>query len=239
MNKKRKMWRWIVLAAVVLVALQLVFLLKQYYDDRYVLYDHYYTVVPPDYDITPYQDKQGGRVTEYALICYNADGEARELEFSVLIDAHNSDLYPSGTYLRVSVSKQLVIGRRAVDETDIPKKAMENIKSDYVPDSVPLLDEYAEVRTRRLAAKNTPSLNVSCAADGTTLIYTYTFGAYAKELAEAASDVLDPVYYVQFRADKKAYPELTAIILDIKLDDGTVIFSQHYDKRVEFDYEKN
>ena len=236
--KKRKTVRWIILTAVIMAAILMIVLFKQYYDYRYVLDDYYYTVVPFDYDITPYQDDQGGRVTDYGLTCYNADGEARELNFSVLVDAHNSDLYPPGTYLRVSASKHLVIGRRAVDEADVPEKAMEMIRVNFTPMSMSSLAEYAGERSRQLAAKNTSSLSVSCDAEGAALIYKYVYSAYAEELAEDAAELLDPVYSAQFRTDKQAFPELIAIFLEIWLDDGTTIFAQKYDKRVEFDYEK-
>ena len=51
-------------------------------------------------------------------------------------------------------------------------------------------------------------------------------------------DLLDPVYKSQFRTDKLTFPELTAIFLEINLTDGTVIYSQKYDKKVQFGYEK-
>jgi len=231
-------WVFIVLIAVVIVAVPVVLFLKQYYDNRYVLDDRFYSVVPLDYDITPYRDEQGDRVTDYTLTCYNADGEAREFSFTVLVDAHGSDLYPPGTYMRVDVSKQLVIGRRAVDEGSIPEKAKEGIAANFTPAFATSLEQYAEERTRQLAVQGTPAQTVSCIADGTTLVYAYTYSSAGKELAQKTVDFLDPVYSVQFRADKQAYPELTAIFLEIKLDDGTEIFSQKYDTRVEFDYEK-
>jgi len=235
--KKRKIGRWIVLAVLAVALIVVILFFKQYYDSRYVLDDYYYTVVPLDYDITPYRDKQGDRVTEYILECFNADGEAKELNFSVLIDAHNSDLYPPGTYLRVSVSKQLVIGRRALDETSVPEKALEMIRMAYAPAAASSLAQYAQERTRRLAAQDTPSLKTSCETDGAALIYTYVYSGDAKEQAETSAQLLDPVYSVQFRTDKQAVSELTAIFLDIRLSDGTVVFSQKYDTRVTFDYE--
>ena len=236
MKKKREKLLWIALAAVILVATPVVVVGKRYYDARYVLDDYYYTVVPTDYDITPYTD-QGGRLTQYDLMCYNADGESRELSFTVLIDTHKSDLYPPGTFIRVSASKQLVIGRRAVDVNDVPEKALDRIKADFSPSAASSPDEYAEERSRSLAAMANGAMTVSCLAEGSTLIYTYLYDAGAKDLAEAAAELLDPVYYVQFRTDKDALPELTAIILEVKLTDGTVIYSQKYETRVLFDYE--
>ena len=231
-----KKWIVIVLVLVILVAVPLVILAKRYYDARYVLDDNYYTVVPLDYDITPYIDT-GGRVTDYALKCFNADGEARDLTFSVLIDAHSSDLYPSGTFMKVGVSKQLVIGRRAVGRDDVPKGALEKIEAVFAPSAARSAAEYAEERTGQLATKNTASLAVSCTLDGAALRYVYVYGADKKAAAEAAAELLDPVYYVQYRTDKDAFPELTAIFLEIRLDDGAEVFSKKYDTRVTFDYE--
>ena len=235
--KKRKAGRWVALALAVAAATVIVLFFKQYYDARYVLDDYYYTVVPLDYDITPYWDSQGDRVTDYKLECYNADGEARMLSFSVLIDAHKSDLYPPGTYMRVGASKQLVIGRRAVDEGSVPEKALEMIRASFAPAAASSLAEYAQERTLQLATRNTPSLTASSDADGDELVYTYVYSADARELAEGAADLLDPVYSVQFRTDKQAFPGLSAIFLEVRLSDGTVVFSKKYDTRVTFDYE--
>ena len=233
----QKKWILIVLAAVIILTIPVALFAKRYYDNRYVLDDYFYTVVPLDYDLTPATDK-GGRFTGYTLACFNAGGEERELSFQVLIDAHKSDLYPPGTFIRVSVSKQLVIGRRAVDEGDVPEKAHSMIRSGFAPSSAASLIEYAEERTRQLAVKNNACTTLSCAAYGIALTYTYVYDTEEKASAETAAGLLDPVYAAQFRTDKDAFPELAAIYLEVKLGDGTVIFSQKYDKRVEFDYEK-
>jgi len=235
--KKRKKWLWVVLALVAVVLIILTLLFKQYYDYRYVLDDKYYTVVPLDYDITPYQDADMGRTTEYILTGYNENGESKELEFQVYHDAHELELYPPGTFIEVSKSKQLVIGKRALDESDVPEKAMEKIMESFTPSSATTLEEYAEERTTQLVSFNTPSAEVTVSVDNNTLIYTYVYDVGAKGLAEEAKDLLDPVYTSQFRTDKKAFPELTAIFLEIKLTDGTVIFSQKYDQWVKFGYE--
>jgi len=238
MNKKRKALLWIIPAAVILIILvPLVLFAKQYYDARYVLDDSYYTIVPLDYDITPHRDQEG-RLTDYTLSCYNADGEEKVHTFTVLVDAHKSDLYPPGTFIRVDVSRHLVIGRRAVDEKDVPDKAMEKIKESFTPSTASTLADYADERTSHLAVKYTAAQSISCELDGSDLIYTYVYGAEEKKLAENAADLLDPVYYVQYRTDKDAFPELASIVLEIKLSDGTTVFKQQYDTRVMFDYEK-
>ena len=240
--EKRKTNLKFILIAIPVVALIAAGVLwaKQYYDYRYALEDCYYTVVPLDYDITPvrlYNDdgKFIELVTYYNLTCYNAEGESRELEGRVRINMH--DLYPPGTYLEFSASKQFVIGQRALDEKDIPEKALEKIKETYAPSSASTLAEYAEEKTRQLSLKNTPSVSVFCVADDNTLIYTYIYSDDAKESAGDMIELLDPVYKSQFRTDKLTFPELTAIFLEIKLENGTVIYSQKYNRKVEFSYE--
>ena len=237
MKKKQKVLLWIIAAVVIIIMIPLVLFAKLYYDARYVLDDSYYTVVPLDYDITPYRDQEG-RVTDYTLTCYNADGVSKVHTFSVLIDAHTSDLYPPGTFIKVDVSSQLVIGRRAVDEKSIPEKALEKIRESFTPSAASTLAEYADERTRHLAMKSTAAQSITCEQIGSGLVYTYVYGAEGKALAEKAADLLDPVYYAQFRTDKDAFEELTAIVLEIKLADETIVFRQEYNTRVMFDYEK-
>jgi len=245
--KKRKPIFWIITVLVVAVIATPVTLgtlwFKQYYDNRYVTDDYYYTIIPLDYDITPtrMRNSQGEQMEseyekQYTLTCYNAEGTEKELTFRALL--YYQELYPPGTYVRVSVSKTSVIEQFALDESDVPKIALEKIKENFTPSSASTLAEYADERTGQLSARNTPSLTISCVADNDTLIYTYLYSAEARELAKSDAELHDPVYRAQFRTDKETFPELTAIFLEIKLDDGTVIFSQKYDTRVEFSYEK-
>jgi hypothetical protein len=70
------------------------------------------------------------------------------------------------------------------------------------------------------------------------LIYTYIYGPDDKKAAEDAAELLDHAYRAQFRADKDALPELAAIYLEVKLAGGAAVFSQKYDKRVTFGYDK-
>jgi uncharacterized protein YxeA len=224
---------------------------KQYYDNRYVLDDYYYTIVPLDYDITPtiMRNSDGadmGLERVYDLVCYNADGQEKKLEFRARMDFQ--ELYPPGTYVRVSVSKTTVLQQNALDESDVPEKALEMIKENLIPSEAASLSEYAVERTHQLAdnqfaASNTGELLITCtlgALKGTDLaqlIYTYLYKTEDRETAEAAVRFLEPVYRSQFRADTEAFPELTAIILEVKLDDGTTIFSETYNERVKFGYE--
>ncbi|MCL2529845.1 MAG: hypothetical protein FWE41_05885 [Coriobacteriia bacterium] len=237
MTKKKKVGKWIALAVVLAIALAGVLFLKQYYDLRYAPDDDFYTVVPLDYDITPYNDEQGGRLKDYSLTGYNAEGEAKDLVFTVFVDAHGADLYPPGTYLKVSVSKQMVLNCRALDVANVPAGALERIQASFVPSAATTLSEYAAERTQQLSVKNKPSLQVSCTVSGTTLVYTYEYTADMQAIAESDAFLLDPVYVSQFRTDKQAFDELTAIVLEVRLDDGTIIFSQKYNTRVEFTYE--
>jgi uncharacterized protein YxeA len=228
----------IAIGIVLLVAAVLWF--KQYYDYRYVLEDYYYTIVPWGYDFTPEKvytsngEFMGLRST-YNLLCYNADGKERQLEFTVSLDMH--DLYPPGTYVRVAASKQWATGKNALAESDVPTTALEKIKSSFVVPRSSSLAEYADERTGQLQARNTPSLKLSCALLENELLYTYTYSSGAQELAKEAAELLAPVYKAQFRADKEAFPELEAIVLEIKLDDGTVVFSNKYNEKVRFGYE--
>jgi len=134
--KWRKPVFWVLAAFAAALLIALTFWAKRYYDYRYALEDHYYTVVPLDYDITPQwaNDADGQpveRVIYYDLTCYNADGEARQLTGRVRVEM--ADPYLPGTYLCFSASKQHVIGQRILDESDVPAKAMAKIKETYVP----------------------------------------------------------------------------------------------------------
>jgi len=216
------------------------FWLKQYYDDRYAIEDYYYTVVPLDYDCTPERayssdGKYMGLEKEYSLTCYSSDGKERTLEFKAFLSMQ--DLYPPGTYVKVSASRKWATGKRALAEADVPETALAMIKEHFIPSSASTLSEYAGERTRQLSAWASSSTDAYCAVAGSDLVYTYIYGAEAKELALSDSELLDPVYKAQFRTDKEAFPELGAIRLLIKLEDGTVVFSKEYDKLVKFGYE--
>ena len=213
---------------------------KRYYDNNYVVDDYYYTIVPLDYDFTPEisRDSNGrprGYEKEYILTCYNADGNERELAFRAFLNFQ--ELYPPETYVRVSVSKAATLRQNALAEAGVPETALARIKERFIPSSAHTLADYANERTRQLSARNTPSLKISCDMSENALIYTYLFSTGARGLAEAAAELQDHVYRAQFRTDKDKFPELTAIFLEIKLSDGTVVFSEKYNKRVEFGYE--
>ncbi|MDR2492076.1 MAG: YxeA family protein [Coriobacteriales bacterium] len=216
--------------------------LKGYYDERYALDENYYTVVPLDYKISTYDalDSEGnvrGLKSTYLLTGYSADGIKKELEFDVLVDMH--ELYPPGTFIKVSVSKQGVIGKEALAESDVPATARAKLSESFSPSTAPTLEAYAQERTSQLSAQNTPSLNVTCEERESVLVYTYTYNKGARELAAKDAAYLEPVYRAQFRTDQGVLPELSAIMLEVKLDDGTVLYFKSFDQRIAFGYELN
>jgi uncharacterized protein YxeA len=239
---KKKLIIWVVIVVAVAITALCVVLIKQYYDDRYVTDDYFYTIVPLDYDYTPslLLNSDGaamGYEKAYTLIWYNADGVAREFTFRARLDVQ--ELYPPGTYVMISVSKRSVLGQSAIPETDVPEAALIKIKENFEPSSATTLVEYAQERTAQLSGRNTPSLTISCDVDdsGTALIYTYLYITGAREMAEDAAVYQDHVYRAQFRTDKDTFPELSSIYLEIILEDGTIIFSQKYDTRITFSYD--
>jgi uncharacterized protein YxeA len=227
MKKKTTLIIAIILAAAAIIPGAL--WLKQYYDENYVREDYYYTVVPLDYDMTPeksYSMKGEfvGYHKDYTLTGYNADGQAREIEFRAM-----QDLYAPGTYVRLSMSKTTVLGQNALAGADVPAAALAKLKEGFTPSAATTLEEYAAERTGQLGARNTSSLTISCAVKENTLVYTYTYSAGAKEQAQEAAELLDIAYQAQFKADKAAFPGLTAISLEVRLDDGAVIASKKYE----------
>ncbi|MCL1846898.1 MAG: YxeA family protein [Coriobacteriia bacterium] len=131
---KKKPVFWVIVAVVALVVVAVGIWGKQYYDDRYVGTD-YYAVVPLDYNVTPGpRPSMDGRAdmgpaVEYDLVAYNDKGEAKTVNFSVYSpesDYYRGEPMPQpGEYLRVSASKQLVVGWRIVDVGDVPAGVLE------------------------------------------------------------------------------------------------------------------
>jgi len=243
LNKRNPAIKIIIIATVALAVALLaagVLWFKQYYDYRYALEDYYYTVIPLDYDITPERayNSNGEFMRlekEYNLSCFNADGRERELEFNVFLDMQ--ELYPPGTYVRVSASKQWAIGKSALAEDDVPETALKKIKENFKSSSAMSLHEYADERSRQLNVKVSSAVEASCSLIENELFYAYVYSAQARETASSDAELLDPVYRSQFRTDKDTFPELKAIHLIIKLDDGTEVFSEQYSERVKFGYE--
>lgn len=104
---------------------------KNYYNDRYVLDEYVYTQIPPDANATKdewlYDDngKKTQKGKEYQLKGYNKEGKERDVQFSIPGTAKN--YYKPDTIIKVSMSKTIVIGQQIVTETDVPKKALQQI----------------------------------------------------------------------------------------------------------------
>ena len=242
LRTKIKIGPAVIFILIIAIAIPAALWCKQYYDNRYALEDYYYAIVPLDYDFTPIKSNNSkgdhvGFVTRYNLLCFNADGKSRELEFKANPDIHA--LYPPGTFLKISAGKRHVLAKRAIERSDIPDKALELIMANFTPSSATSPSEYADERTRQLSARNTASLSIVCALREAELIYTYTYNRDEEALAKDAAFLLDPVYKSQFRTDNEMFSEINAIVLEILLDDGTVVFSKKYNQRVEFGFENS
>ncbi|MFM1602561.1 YxeA family protein [Helcococcus ovis] len=130
---KNKKGKWIILVVVISIVLLVANWARRYYDDRYVQSDVYYTQIPLDQknDKTEWIKDNNGKNAEkgkqYELIGYNDKGESREVQFSKKGEA--KDYYSPGIYIKASTSKTLVIGISVVDEKEVPKQALEKIKS--------------------------------------------------------------------------------------------------------------
>ncbi|MCL2547753.1 MAG: YxeA family protein, partial [Symbiobacteriaceae bacterium] len=122
------------LRATLLVSIILVLLFafwaKQYYENRYVGAD-YYAMVPLDFDTTPtmMHSMSGAEVglgKRYELTAFDEQGNAKAVEFTVRLDRETLPL--PGAFLYIKASKQLVISWREIDESSIPKGALQMIK---------------------------------------------------------------------------------------------------------------
>lgn len=103
---------------------------KNYYNDRYLISDSYYTQIPEDeinqdswlVDADGVKQVKG---KEYTLMGYNDQGKEREVYFTKTGSAE--DYYAPGTYIKVDVSKTLVVGLEVVEEVSVPQAALEKI----------------------------------------------------------------------------------------------------------------
>ena len=103
---------------------------KNYYNNRYMISDSYYTQIPEDEinEDSWLVDSDGVRQVkgkEYTLMGYNDQGKEREVYFTKTGSAE--DYYAPGTYIKVDVSKTLVVGLEVVDEVSVPQAALEKI----------------------------------------------------------------------------------------------------------------
>lgn len=126
-KKTRRIILGIIAAAVIICG---AFWAKNYYNDRYVVYDSFYTQIPEDevnedswlLDMDGVQQEKGKR---YTLIGYNEAGEQREVSFTKKGTAE--DYYAPGTYIKVNTSKTIVLEIEIIEKSDVPKAALEQI----------------------------------------------------------------------------------------------------------------
>lgn len=105
---------------------------KNYYNDRYMISDSYYTQIPADEinEDSWLVDSDGVKQVkgkEYTLMGYNDQGKEREVYFTKTGSAE--DYYAPGTYLKVDASKTLVVGLEVLDEGSVPQAALEKINT--------------------------------------------------------------------------------------------------------------
>lgn len=130
--KKKSIKKKIIVIAVVLLVVCGAFWAKGYYNDRYVVSDSFYTQIPSnevnedswilDADGVPQEEGK-----QYDLIGYNEEGKEREVSFKKQGTAE--DYYAPGTYIKVDVSKTLVVGTEVVEESSVPEAALEKMSS--------------------------------------------------------------------------------------------------------------
>ena len=126
------MKKTIITIIAIVIVICVAFWAKGYYNDRYVVSDSYYTQIPLDekiedswlVDASGVKQEKG---KEYNLIGYNKDGEEKEISFKQKGTAEN--YYKPGTYIKVNSSKSITLGFEVVTENDVPKNALEKIKS--------------------------------------------------------------------------------------------------------------
>lgn len=124
--KKKKL----IILAVTIFLVAGAFWAKNYYNDRYVISDSYYTQIPEDeINVDSWLVDSDGvkqvKGKEYTLMGYNDQGKEREVYFTKTGSAE--EYYTPGTYIRVDTSRTLVVGLKVVDEASVPQAAREKI----------------------------------------------------------------------------------------------------------------
>lgn len=105
---------------------------KNYYNDRYMISDSFYTRIPEDEinEDSWLVDSHGARQVkgkEYTLMGYNDQGQEREVYFTKT--GGKEEYYMPGSYIRVDTSKTLVVGLEVVDEMSVPEAALDKINT--------------------------------------------------------------------------------------------------------------
>ena len=120
---------------IIIVAMVLVifgaFWAKGYYNDRYLVSDCYYTQIPEDEvnEDSWLVDKDGVKQAKgkaYNLVGYNEQGEQKEVYFTKKGSA--KDYYAPGSYIKVNMSKTITLSVEVVEESSVPKAALEKIQ---------------------------------------------------------------------------------------------------------------
>ena len=120
----------IIIVAIVLVIFG-AFWAKGYYNDRYLVSDCYYTQIPEDEvnEDSWLVDKDGVKQAKgkaYNLVGYNDQGEQKEVYFTKKGSA--KDYYAPGSYIKVNMSKTITLSVEVVEESSVPKAALEKIQ---------------------------------------------------------------------------------------------------------------
>ncbi|EHI70711.1 DUF1093 domain-containing protein [Streptococcus ictaluri] len=108
---------------------------KQYYTDRYVVDDYYYTQIPLDSDNSKdsyLKDKDGKDIKDlpgkvYPLKAFNKEGKEKELE--ITFRGTKKDYPAPGSYVEVEHSKTIIVGERIISQEKVPQKALQAIKA--------------------------------------------------------------------------------------------------------------
>lgn len=119
----------IIVAAILVIAGA--FWAKGYYNDRYIVSEVYYTQIPEDEvnDDSWLVDSDGVKQEEgkeYKLMGYDENGNEKEVYFSIRGTSEN--YYAPGTYIEVKSSKTIILEHAVVNESEVPQKALEQIK---------------------------------------------------------------------------------------------------------------
>lgn len=119
---KKKVILFVFMILIGIVAIKV----KGYLCEDYTMADHFYTRIPMDevnrysWLINNHGEKQFiGR--EYFLIGYNEQGQSCHITFI-------ANCYKPGTYIELNTNKKIVIDQRIIKESDVPKRALAQIK---------------------------------------------------------------------------------------------------------------
>lgn len=104
---------------------------KKYYESRYVGTD-YYAKVTEEQSVEPEtllddSGKEMGKGMSYQLKAFNEKGEERLAEFTIVSDSSDGLLKP-GTYLKLSISEQIVVKHEMISEDGVPDIVRQRIQ---------------------------------------------------------------------------------------------------------------